>query len=121
MPSSIHENFIASGGEYIHTVMDEIPNPGSTISLITHAQVRYEGTLDLIQMQPEESSITLANGEELSYMLLKNVQWKRSHCSDLSCLAATNLQAIYVVVHGHATHLRPRFSTMNCQLGYALP
>lgn len=94
MPSSFHESFVASGGEYIHAVMDEIPNPGSTISLITHAQVRYEGTLDLIQMQPEESSITLANGEEVSYLLLKIVQWKRSHCSDLSCLAATKVHAI---------------------------
>lgn len=41
---------------------DEIPKPGSTISLISSAQVRYEGILEIIQMGPDESSITLANG-----------------------------------------------------------
>lgn len=41
---------------------DEIPKPGSTISLVSGAQVRYEGILEIIQMGPDESSITLANG-----------------------------------------------------------
>ena len=42
---------------------DEIPKPGSTISLVSSAQVRYEGILEVIQMGPEESSITLAKGK----------------------------------------------------------
>ena len=64
-------------------MQDEIPNPGSTISLISSAQVRYEGVLETIQMRPDESSITLANGKRSCSCLLgtdyKDLTSKTSH------------------------------------------
>lgn len=41
----------------------EMPQPGSLISLVSNAQLRYEGTLELIKMGPEESSLSLSNGK----------------------------------------------------------
>ena len=60
-------------------MQDEIPKPGSTLSLISSAQVRYEGILEALQMGPDESSITLANGTRLLSHLLgrdrKHLLW----------------------------------------------
>ena len=42
--------------------MDQVPKPGSILSLISKSQVRYEGVLDSIDMKSAESSITLSDG-----------------------------------------------------------
>lgn len=60
-------------------MQDEIPKPGSTISLISSAQVRYEGILEIIQMGPDESSITLANGTLSAAALKHNLKEKSSY------------------------------------------
>lgn len=78
------------GRAYLRRTWDEmsneIPQPGSIISLISNAQMRYEGTLELINMGPEESSLSLSNGEfarvrhkhiQRSYIMSKWTIWPR--------------------------------------------
>ena len=56
---------------------NEIPQAGSIISLVSNAQIRYEGTLELIKMAPEESSLSLSSGRFFAYYVSSFLAWLR--------------------------------------------